>query len=439
MRKIALAIMQKKNVGNRLSGNYDSCTPTINIWGGAPRAWWNFSEGRATTEQCSDGKIKWGSEGEYAGFDKSTNHNSARLIHVRGIETHTLSDWAKSLRNWAESNDEFDFPVTQKNISELENLRLTFARTLPPEISRLSQLKHLICYSHTGIEDALFSITSLETLELTKPSTKSHLEEIPSSVGNLVNLVSLKASLLGLKNVHEAIGSLEALQSLDLSLNKLVHIPDSVGNLAELQLLELWGNCITVVPNSIGRLRKLEKLSIEGSFDQLPESLGDLAGLREIVIISTQLADVPQHLCSLVELQRLKCNAPIKILSSRLSMLQKLKTLEIQEALLESLPIDVFTMSWLQTLRVVKTPLKLIPDEISGMTNLEYLDLRGTQITSLPRSMLLLKNLRYLNVSLTQIDSLPEWLSDMKSLSKIAGNGIKFPDVLREKKAYDPG
>jgi hypothetical protein len=48
--------------------------------------------------------------------------------------------------------------------------------------------------------------------------------------------------------------------------------------------------------------------------------------------------------------------------------------------------------------------------------------------------MLLLKNLRFLNVSSTQIGSLPEWLSDMESLSRIGGKGVKFPEVLRKKR-----
>lgn len=426
----------KEGLENRIMGNYTSCTPYLH-W--QDRAWWNFDEGKSTTEEYSEGKIKWASEGKYAGFEKDTHHNFARLILVRGVETQFLSDWAISLRDWAESNNVFDFPVTQKNIEELENLALHHANVLPAELFRLPRLKRLICYSNAGIEDALFSITGLEALELLRPyHTKPRLEEIPASVQNLHHLVSLKATQLGLKKVHEAIGSLEQLQSLDLSINKIESIPNSIGDLGELRSLDLSVNYITVVPNSIGQLQRLEKFFIGGHFDRLPESIGHLAQLQEMRIRSDKLSEIPTSFCNLSKLQSLICAAPLRQFSHHLDRLKSLKTLVIENAFLESIPSDVFAMPWLHTLRITQTPIKRIPNEISGMTNLELLDLTGTQITELPRSLLLLEKLRFLNVSSTQIDSLPEWLSDMKSLSGIAGEGVKFPVVLRKKWVYAP-
>ena len=421
----------KEGLENRIRGNYISCTP-YHYW--QDRAWWNFDEGRSTTERYSEGKIKWDSECNYAGFEEDTCHNFARLILVRGVETQYLSDWAINLRDWAESDNDFDFPVTQKNIEELEDLTLFRSSFLHADLARLTKLKRLTCCSDAGIEDVLFSITGLEKLDLRRPYHKKPcLEEIPASVRNLRTLVSLKASQLGLNKVHEAIGSLEQLQDLDLSYNKIESVPNSIGDLSELRFLHLCPNYITVVPNSIGQLQQLEKFSIGGHFDHLPESIGNLAQLQEMIIRSDKLVEIPRSFCSLSKLQRLICDAPLKRFSNTLDKLKNLKTLQIENSFLESIPNEVFSMPWLYTLSITQTPIKRIPDEISGMTSLERLDLTGTQITELPRSILLLENLRYLNVSSTQIDSLPEWLCDMKSLSDINGKGVKFPAMLRKK------
>lgn len=426
----------KEGLENRIMGNYESCTSYFN-W--RDNAWWNFDGGYSTTEGYTEGKIQWGSEGNYAGFQKDRYHNFARLILVRGVEIQFLSDWAISLRDWADSNNVFDFPVTQKNIDELEYLAPYHASFLPAEIFRLPRLKRLICYANAGIENALFSITGLEELELLRPHhTKPRLEEIPASIGNLRHLVSLKATQLGLKKVHDAIGSLEQLQNLNLSMNKIESIPNSIGDLGELQSLNLSVNYITVVPNSIGQLQKLEKFFIGGHFDHLPESIGHLAQLQEMIIRSDKLSEIPISFCNLSKLQSLICEAPIWRFSHHLYRLKSLKTLVIENTFLESIPNDLFEMPWLNTLSIIKTPISRIPDRISDMTNLERLDLSGTKITELPRTLLLLENLRFLNVSSTQIGSLPEWLSDMKSLSRIAGNGVKFPEVLRKQRAYTP-
>lgn len=423
----------KEELENRIRGNYVSCTTYLH-W--QDKAWWSFDGGCSTTEEYSEGKIKWGAEGEYAGFEKDTYHNFARLILVRGVETHFLSDWAISLRDWAESDNVFDFPVTQKAIEEIESLALYHSSFLPAEISRLPKLKHLKCHSNAGIEDALFSIPSLEKLELLRPyHTKPRIEEIPASIQNLRHLVSLNATQLGLKKVHEAIGSLEQLQSLNLSVNGLETVPNSIGNLDKLRSLHLSVNHITAVPNSIGQLNKLEEFSIGGHFDHLPESFGDLSELKKIIIRSDKLTEIPSSFCNLLKLENLICEAPLRRLFHQIDKLKLLKSLVIENALLESMPNDVFKMPWLHTLSITGTPIKRVPDEISGMSNLEGLDLSGTQIAELPRSMLLLKNLRFLNVSSTQISTLPEWLSDMGSLSRIAGKGVKFPEILRKKRA----
>jgi hypothetical protein len=152
----------KDGLENKIKGNCKSCTPYDDL---PDKAWWDFDNGNSTTEQYSDGKIQWDSEGGYAGFEESKRHNYARLYLVRGVENQFISDWAKSLRDWAESENLFDFPATQKNIEELETLNLKNTRFIPASISCIPKLKHLTCRPIIGIENSLFSINRLVSLK----------------------------------------------------------------------------------------------------------------------------------------------------------------------------------------------------------------------------------------------------------------------------------
>ncbi len=469
----------KEGLENKISGNYRSCTPHHH-W--TESAWWNFDYGQSTTEEYSEGKIKWNSEGNYAGFEKDVVHNSARMILVRGVETHYLSDWAIWLRDWSEKNKLFNFPATQKNIEELDSLNINDV-TPPIYISRLPKLKYISCCANQEIEDVVFSIINLEALTLEKSydKNKHQLKEIPASIQKLYKLASLSVRDIGLNKIDKAIGSLTKLQHLDLSNNQIDLIPDSLGNLRNLKSLNLSLNPIveipnsigqlnnleefyidgqfeqlpdsighlsklkkaiirsdklTEIPNSIGNLNDLEELSIDGGFEYLPDSIGHLSKLKNIIIRSEKLTDIPNELCNISKLESLLCRAPLRKFAHDLDKLESIKSIEIENAFFESIPDRLYSMPWLRTLRISNTPIKHIFDKISGMTNLERLDLWGTQITELPKSILKLENLCFLNISNTNIDTLPEWLNDMKSLSRIGCEKKKFPTVLIKKYVY---
>ena len=422
----------KEGLENRISGNYESCTPHLH-W--QDRAWWNVDERYVTTEQYSEGKIIWGPEGNYAGFEKDRKHNDARRILVRGFDTQPLSDWAINLRDWAESNKCFNFPATQKEIEELESLAPLHASSLPIEALQLKKLKRLYCHYYKDMEEVIFSISCLEELTLTRPYNKEQAsEEIPASIRELRHLLSLKATQLGLLNVDNEIGSLKKLQTLDLSYNKIKAIPTSIGELGNLRLLNFGANHIATIPNSIGQLNKLEELFIGGYFDSLPESIGNLTRLRKIIIRSSNLSELPQNFDNLLNLQTLICGAPLRKFPSQLGLLKNLQAITIENSTFESIPKEFSSMPSLRLLEITNTPIKSISDEISNMTNLERLVLTDTQISELPRSLLRLDKLRYLNVSSTQLSSLPEWLNEMQSLSTIVANNIKFPEALIKKR-----
>ncbi len=395
-KKNTLGVYVKEELEGRISGNYKSCTQHYH-W--QDSAWWNFDQNKATKEEYSEGKIKWGSEGEYAGFEPDRYHNSAGLILVRGADTQSLSDWALTLRDWAESDNVFNFPATQKNMEELESLSLFMAKRLPAEISKLARFKQLTCYSCAGFEQALFSITSLEELELCRPyHSVPCMDEIPSAVQNLRQIVSLKASLLGLKRVHEAIGTLERLQHLDLSYNKIEVIPDSIGNLSRLKTLHLGQNPMRSIPASIGNISGLESSSIGGEFlEALPDSIGNLKYLRKLIIRS-KIKQLPKSICYLSRLESFICYAPINNLPDDFFLLKNLTSIKIESNDFYDFPSVLFKMPWLKTIKIKGININTIPVEILLITELEHLDLSETKISHLPESLQCLKKLRFFRI-----------------------------------------
>ena len=51
---------------------------------GRDTAWWDFDRNCQTQEKDTDGRIIWGKEGSFAGFEPSKIHNHAKRILVRG-------------------------------------------------------------------------------------------------------------------------------------------------------------------------------------------------------------------------------------------------------------------------------------------------------------------------------------------------------------------
>ncbi|WP_312668695.1 leucine-rich repeat domain-containing protein [Stutzerimonas nitrititolerans] len=404
--KNTFGLFAKESAGGRLNGNYVSCTKH---WQEA--VWWNFNTGKSAKEEYSDGKIKWGSEGDFAGFEDSVHHNYATLILVRGDVIENLSDWASKLREWAEEDGVLDFPSTQENMEKLEDLTLFFSTTIPKQVSMLRNLKRLTCYALSGFEKVIFSIPSLEELKLLRPNGKQPaFDEIPPTISNLTSLLSLDAGGIHLNKVHESIGDLRKLKHLDL--NVADAIPDSITNMHELRTLRLSG--IRSLPHSIGDLKSLEKLSVFGRFERIPNSIENLTQLQELTIRSGQLSELPEGLFKLGNLH----------------------TLTIYEATIEIFPNALLKMPLLKTLDLCDTPIYKLPEDIANMESLERLNLRETRISELPRSLVNLDNLRLLYLSNTKIQSLPEWLKDMKSLSKIRAKGIKVPPALKDKIVY---
>ena len=208
---------------------------------------------------------------------------------------------------------------------------------------------------------------------------------IPSELGNLTNLTSLKVTGNRLTGaIPSELGNLTNLQRLDLRYNRLTGaIPSELGNLANLQHLSLNDNRLTgAIPSELGNLANLQYLSLHynGLTGAIPSELGSLANLQYLNISSGQLTGaIPSELGNLSNLQHLTLGGPM--------------TGEI--------PSELGSLANLQYLRIYSSLLTgAIPSELGNLTNLQHLDLRYNRLTgAIPSELGNLANLRALRLS----------------------------------------
>ncbi|KAM0953947.1 putative leucine-rich repeat domain superfamily [Dioscorea sansibarensis] len=115
------------------------------------------------------------------------------------------------------------------------------------------------------------------------------LQEVPSEIGNLINLRSLALSSFSVVQLPESIGNLHNLHTLDLqSCYRLEKLPQGISNLAKLR--HLFFPPETKLPQGIGKLTNLETLEYfrAGSGDQVERHCG-IEELKNLVNIKGKL------------------------------------------------------------------------------------------------------------------------------------------------------
>ena len=113
--------------------------------------------------------------------------------------------------------------------------------------------------------------------------------EIPSEIGQLVNLTDLYLGGNNLNIIPSDIGNLVNLQSLFLYDNQFISIPLEIGNLVNLTTLDIGYNQIAELPNELFSLSNLELLRLEHNrLASIPNDLCNLSGCN-IYINNNQL------------------------------------------------------------------------------------------------------------------------------------------------------
>src|SRR6266496_576655 len=187
--------------------------------------------------------------------------------------------------NWLTSN-----PVsTWYGIISVSNGRVIYinletnnlAGQLPSSIGNLVNLKRLNLYSNQLSGSIPSSIGNLANLQVLVLNGNQLNGAIPSSLGNLQNLTVLWLAYNQLRgSIPPSLGNLASLQNLAVHLNQLTgSIPSSLGKLANLRYLSLSFNQLSgSIPSSLGNLVNLFTLDLYNNrlSGSIPSSLGNL-------------------------------------------------------------------------------------------------------------------------------------------------------------------
>ena len=180
--------------------------------------------------------------------------------------------------------------------------------------------------SKDGLDNKLFTLTSLNFLEISKTPLKS----LPEDLGNLVGLTSLVLQNNQIEDLPGTIDKLIKLRTLDLAGNKLEEIPSQICTLTELESLNLSRNLLKDIPDvrhmnhlhildvSHNKLQALPEgitsssltvlsqiFANNNEITELPEDLNDLPALKVFHIDDNKLSELPYELCQCLKLKEL--------------------------------------------------------------------------------------------------------------------------------------
>ncbi|XP_022639941.1 TMV resistance protein N-like [Vigna radiata var. radiata] len=163
----------------------------------------------------------------------------------------------------------FKLKLRKLDLSECVKLR-TF-----PEITEPAQTFTQINLTDTAVKELPSSLGNLAKLRSLKLNRCTDLESLPNSIVNLKHLCKLDCSgCAKLTEIPTHIGSLSSLMELSLSNSGIVNLPESMAHLSGLKSLDLSDckklECIPHIPPFLNQLVALDCTSIRGAMSNSP-------------------------------------------------------------------------------------------------------------------------------------------------------------------------
>ncbi|XP_022721146.1 protein SUPPRESSOR OF npr1-1, CONSTITUTIVE 1-like isoform X2 [Durio zibethinus] len=311
------------------------------------------------------------------------------MIHLKSLYHEQYVKSCKNLKKFPELPQHVDWLTLQDSAIE----------EIPESIGYLDQLT-LLTLSNSRVKTVSKNICKLESLEsfylvncpmVLFPEVPRNLkrlylhgnqiEEVPSSIGCLNQLVHLDMRSSQIHNLPSTIIQLDALKEIFLSdcpnITTFPNVPENI------KLLFLDNTPIEEVPSSISRLKSLSCLSVAGC---------------------TRLKSLPTSICKLKSLERLYLNgcSNLECFPEILETMECLIHLDLSETATKVLlSSNIFGLGGSRNLSV--------PSSFCNLVFLQELHLCGTDIVEIPKSIKQLSNLICLYlISCKSLKSLPE-------------------------------
>ena len=407
-----------------LTGGY-SCNTPVRKGSQDDGMVWNFTTNQHSEVKHKEGKIKWGAEGQYAGFDKDTVSGEGSSIYVRGVREDRLSDWAESLVQWAEACQYHNFPVTEETISALDNIYLEKDR-FPDQLSKLVNLRSVELCDCKALPKDLVALKKLEILKwntgMFSVGTDDMVCVLPDDIGDLKCLSTIEVEGVGIRALPSSVSNLSNLRKLLLTRTQVEALPESIGELKNLDELTLSFNKLTTLPASISDMKSLRHLKInEPNVTDLPPEFGRLNTLETIDLNSTSLESLQPNFSNFVQLTELTIQwTKIKFIPDWITKLENLKVLDFSFTRVSKLPSDIGNISKLESLRFIGTLISDLPDSLQKMDELKFIGISGTPLLAIPDWIGNMKSLKNINAArMWNIKKLPRF--DGKTFSTYVG------------------
>lgn len=251
----------------------------------------------------------------------------------------------------------------------------------------------------------------------------SKIEEVPSSIENLTNLLVFELTDCSrLTRISTNICRVKSLRFLILkNCSNLENFPEILETMECLESLDLSGTAIKELPFSIENLTGLSKLLLRAckNLERLPNSIGKIASLLEF-----DLTDCLKLENSPVQMENLSAGRSVEssLLSSSTPMMSvidclafrplsglssSLKDLCLNNCNLTEISEDIGCISSLKTLELCGNDFQTLPTSIKQLTKLEVLFLNHCNllrsVTVLPLNLLVFEAM-----NCRELQSLPE-------------------------------
>ncbi|RZF40467.1 hypothetical protein LSTR_LSTR000346 [Laodelphax striatellus] len=335
------------------------------------------------------------------------------------------------------------FPKSVRLMSGVQWLKLdrSHLNQIPEELGNLMKLEHL-SLTRNDLErlyGELTELTSLRSLNIRRNRIKS--SGIPADLFRNEELTTLDLSHNLLKDVPEGLDRAKTLLVLNLSHNNISSIPNTLFmHLTDLLFLDLSNNNLETLPPQMRRLANLQTLILNhnplGHFQlrQLP-SLTELETLHMRDTHRT-LANMPGSLEMLTKLTDVDLSHnDLPKVPDALYTLPSLRRLNLSDNDISELSLALEVWQQLETLNLCRNKLKCLPASLCKLTSLRrlYLNQNNLDFEGIPSGIGKLSALEVFSAAANQLEMIPEGLCRCGSLKKLILTGnklITLPDTV---------
>ncbi|KAG9475613.1 hypothetical protein GDO78_003813 [Eleutherodactylus coqui] len=173
------------------------------------------------------------------------------------------------------------------------------------------------------------------------------LTTLPPDISKLSLLRHLDLSVNNFAELPSCITALSLLTSLHLGYNRLRTLPDEITELKSLTELLLMSNQLTELPAGVGQLKHLEKMDLsENRLEALPLEVGNLQYCIDLDLSGNNLANLPETVCNMMSVQQLYLHNNVLVaVPAGLARLPHLSRLDLQNNRLRTVPIEIMQCS----------------------------------------------------------------------------------------------